>query len=212
MLPALAERPTAKWADQARKVDLDIRKRAPELKPALVAPWVDHARLYKDEGGPWLVTPYDTDPLTQKDGGYPFPKDVKRVLSGLVARGVDFDDLAIAHELDPKGPAGALLGKIPSTGIAVDAHAAKELVGPLPATHATMQMASVMDKSTKLAGQGLRHAPKILAGAAIAPLALVALAPIALADGLDPIVFGVKHIEGDKKCASLWYPLAAWKW
>ncbi|WP_159623726.1 hypothetical protein [Ruania rhizosphaerae] len=62
MLPALAERPTAQWADQAREVDVDIRKRAPELKPALVAPWTDHARLYKDNGDPWLVTPYDTDP------------------------------------------------------------------------------------------------------------------------------------------------------
>ncbi|WP_159623724.1 hypothetical protein [Ruania rhizosphaerae] len=111
---------------------------------------------------------------------------MKTTLAGLVARGVDFDDLAIAHELDPTGPADALLDKIPTTGIAVDAHAAKELVGPLPATQATKQMASALDKSAKLGAQGLKHAPKVLAGAAVAPLALTVLAPMALADGWIP--------------------------
>src|SRR5262245_42564356 len=104
MLPVLIELPDRKWAEQARGRNAALRKRAPELHGARVAPWHDSPLLVVEKDLPWIVVPFEQDPLRTRDGGYPFPKDVKRALTTLTQRGVDFDNLAVAHELDPKGP------------------------------------------------------------------------------------------------------------
>lgn len=212
MLPALTALPHPSWTTRARSLDLDLRKRAPELGAARVAPWREHPLLVLDKGEPWLVSPYDRDPLTQKDGGYPFPRDVRTVLARLVERGVEFDDLAVAHELDPSGPVHDLVGKIPPQGLRCDVVAAAALVGPLPATKGTQRVGAALDTSGKALATGAAVAPLVLAAAAVAPLVL--LGPVALAAELDPIIFGVRHLDNKAGTSgpSLWYPLAAWKW
>ncbi len=169
----------------------------PDLVTPLVGSWHDQPVLYLDKGLPWLLVPYDQDPLRQSDGGYPFPADVRRQLERVNERGVRFDDLAIAHELDPVGPIKSLIRTIPHQGIACDSKAAAVLIGDLPATGTTHKV-----------GRALESAPRaiktLLKGVAQAPAMLLPL--------LDPIIFGVLHIKADKTDLSLWYPLAAWKW
>ena len=152
-------------------------------------------------------------PAGTRDGGYPFPKDVKRELVSLARRGADFDSLAIAHELDPKGAVAPLLGKIPREGLVCDTASAKTLVGQAPATQMTKRMASTLNRAGDAVADS---APKVLLGLALAPVVVVA-APLALlaatGSAIDPIVFGVLHVEHTtRQKVSLWYPLAAWKW
>jgi hypothetical protein len=200
---------------EARAVarDAALRKRAPMLKEHLVAEWHDDPLLVMDKGMPWIVMPFDKDPLRTKDGGYPFPKKVKRELQTLVAAGVDFDTLAVAHELDPKGPVAPYVAKIPPAGLLCSENATKSLVGTTPATEVNKRMAATLNR----AGDAVvDSAPKVLLGLALAPVVVVA-APLALVagavSGVDPIVFGVLHVDHQPHHkVSLWYPLAAWKW
>jgi hypothetical protein len=237
MLPTLTTKPDKQWTELAAASDAALRKRAPELPEYKVAPWNPEPLLVMDKGLPWIVMPFDKDPLRTRDGGYPFPRDVKRRLQNLTSKGADFDTLAIAHELDPKGPVATLLGKIPPTGVRCDASITKALVGQTPATEASKRMASTLNRAGNAVAES---APKVLLGLALAPVAIVA-APFALlaaaAEGIDPIVFGILHVDppgghGTPRTTrlaarraggttpvprageqlSLWYPLAAWKW
>lgn len=212
MLPVL-DIPDKKWAASAADRDSALRKRAPGLQPAHVATWHGAPLLVQDKVQPWMVLPYDQDPLRTKDGGYPFPKLVKRELETLIRRGVDFDTLAIAHELDPKGAVAPLLGRIPGAGLLCDAESTKALIGPAPATQATKRVAGTLNRAGDVMAD---VGPKALLALAIAPL-VVAAAPLALlaaaGSAIDPIVFGVLHVDHDaQRQVSLWYPLAAWKW
>ncbi|WP_286928874.1 MULTISPECIES: hypothetical protein [Aeromicrobium] len=233
MLPVLTTKPDQQWTDLAVSRDAALRRRAPELPDYRVAPWSPEPLLVLDKQSPWIVMPYDKDPLRARDGGYPFPRDVKRRLQDFATRGVDFDSLAIAHELDPKGAVAPLLEKIPPTGLVCDASTTATLVGETPATGASKRMATTLNR----AGDAIAESgPKVLLGLALAPVAIVA-APLALAaaavEGIDPIVFGVLHVDPagslgtarptrlqarragacpSSPQASLWYPLAAWKW
>lgn len=213
MLPVLTAQPDKKWSARAQDRDAVLRKRAPGLQGARIAPWREAPLLVLEKEQPWIVMPYDQDPLRTKDGGYPFPKEVKRELVALIQKGVDFDSLAIAHELDPKGTVAPLLHKIPPQGLLCDARSTKALVGEAPAKELTKRMASTLNRAGDAVAES---APQVLLGLALAPV-LVAAAPLALlaaaGSAMDPIVFGVLHIDhGKEQKLSLWYPLAAWKW
>ncbi|MEQ7845771.1 hypothetical protein [Nocardioides kribbensis] len=236
MLPTLTAKPDKQWFEVAATRDAALRKRAPGLPAYQVAPWNPDPLLVADKGVPWIVMPYDKDPLRTRNGGYPFPPKVKGELAALAQTGVDFDTLAIAHELDPKGAVAPLLSKIPPTGLVCDDAATKALVGQTPATEGSKRMAATLNRAGDAVAES---APKVLLGLALAPVAIVA-APLALlaaaADGIDPIVFGVLHVDPSGQPArqpsrlaqrrssapakpgrsgqqlSMWYPLAAWKW
>lgn len=237
MIATLTAKPDAPWSDRATMRDAALRKRVPDLPDYQVARWTPEPLLVMDAGAPWIVMPYDKDPLRTADGGYPFPRNVKQQLEGLAAGGAEFDTLAIAHELDPQGAVAPLLGKIPPNGLVCDAPTTKTLVGQTPATEVSKRMASTLNRAGDAIGTS---APKVLMGMALAPVAVVA-APLMLlaaaAEVMDPIVFGILHVEpdGTRKPArqtrlaarragaraseaskdeqlALWYPLAAWKW
>lgn len=241
MLAIPTTTPDKLWFEAAAAREAALRKRAPDLPDYRVAPWNPEPLLVLDKGLPWILMPYDKDPLRTRNGGYPFPHRIKSDLQALVARGVDFDALAIAHELDPKGPAARLIPKIPPAGLLCDAETTKTLVGDTPATEASKRMAATLNRAGDAVAES---APKVLLGLALAPIAVVA-APLALlaaaASGVDPIVFGVLHVdppdgrrtrrptrlaarrsgpaEPSGRTASktgehlaMWYPLAAWQW
>lgn len=236
MISTLTAKPDALWCERAAARDAALRKRVPGLPDYQVAPWTPEPLLVMDGGAPWIVMPYDKDPLRTPDGGYPFPRDVKQRLAGLAASGAEFDTLAIAHELDPKGAVAPLLAKIPPSGLVCDAVTTKTLVGQTPATEVSKRMAGTLNRAGDAIGAS---APKVLMGMALAPVAVVA-APLVLfaaaAQVIDPIVFGVLHVEAEGTHRSgrqtrlaarragrtpdastgeqlaLWYPLAAWKW
>ncbi|MDQ6523994.1 hypothetical protein RB608_10300 [Nocardioides sp. LHD-245] len=242
MIPTLTGKPGYQpdrlWEAEAVARDAALRKREPKLPPCTIAPWQPEPLLVMDKGSPWILLPYDKDPLRTRDGGYPFPREVKRTLAAIAHKGVDFDSLAVAHELDPKGPVAPLLGKIPPEGVRCDEAAARELIGKTPAAEGHKRMAATLNRAGDAAAE---YGPAALLGLALAPVAIVA-APIALlaaaASGIDPIVFGVLHVEPKAKSRptgatrvagrrvgqpaggepvtgqplSLWYPLAAWRW
>ena len=241
MLATLTTTPDKLWSEAAASRDASLRKRAPDLPTYRVAPWNPEPLLLLEKGLPWILLPYDKDPLRTHDGGYPFPRRIKSDLQDLAARGVDFDALAIAHELDPKGPVAPLIPKIPPAGLLCSPETTKTLIGNTPATKASKRMAATLNH----AGDAVaRSAPKVLLGLALAPIAVVA-APLVLlaaaASGVDPIVFGVLHVDppdgrrtsrptrlaarrsaaaepGDKadpkagEHLAMWYPLADWQW
>ena len=101
MISTLTAKPDALWCDRATARDAALRKRVPDLPDHQVAPWTPEPLLVIDRGAPWIVMPYDKDPLRTPDGGYPFPRDVKHRLEGLAASGAEFDrmwvDMMITH-------------------------------------------------------------------------------------------------------------------
>jgi hypothetical protein len=238
MLPTLTSKPDKQWTEIAASRDAALRKRVPGLPAYEVAPWNPEPLLVMDKGLPWIVMPYDKDPLRNRDGGYPFPRQVKCSLQNLVTEGIDFDTLAIAHELDPKGPVAPLIGKIPPTGLLCDAATTNTLVSETPATEVSKRMANTLNRAGDAVAES---ASKVLLGLALAPVAVV-VAPFALlaaaVSEIDPIVFGILHVDpsagqrtrrstrlaarrsGDDlkpdpkpgEQLSMWYPLAAWKW
>lgn len=237
MISTLTAKPDALWSERAASRDAALRKRVPDLPDYQMAPWTPEPLLVMDAGAPWIVMPYDKDPLRTADGGYPFPREVKQHLERLAASGADFDTLAIAHELDPKGAVAPLLAKVPPHGLVCDAPTTKTLVGQTPATEVSKRMAGTLNRAGDAIGAS---APKVLMGMALAPVAVVA-APFMLlaaaAEVMDPIVFGILHVETDSthqpggqtrlaarragvrapgaskgEQLALWYPLAAWKW
>lgn len=237
MLPTPSTTPDKRWTDLAASRDATLRARAPWLREFHVAPWNTEPLLVMDKGVPWIVMPYEKDPLRTSEGGYPFPTQVKSELQALARTGVDFDSLAVAHELDPTGPVAPLLPKIPPAGLVCDETAAKTLVGAVPGTEVSKRLASTLNRAGDAVAES---APKLLLGLALAPVAIVA-APLALLGaavaGVDPIVFGVLHVDASggrthrpsrlagRRAASpiepvpvggqqlsMWYPLAAWKW
>lgn len=241
MLTTSSPKPDKLWSELAGSRDAVLRRRAPGLPAYQVAPWNPEPLLVMGKGLPWIVMPYDKDPLRTRDGGYPFPGHVKHDLQALAARGVDFDTLAIAHEIDPHGPVKPLLQKIPPEGLICDEATTKTLVGETPATEASKRMAGALNRAGDAVADS---APKVLLGLVLAPVAVV-MAPFALlaaaGSAVDPIVFGILHVDpcGGKHTGrpsrltarrigykdpnhkpslasnqqlSMWYPLAAWEW
>jgi hypothetical protein len=139
--------------------------------------WSDRAVLVRDRGVPWVFGPVD--------GPVVMPGRVIRRLEEIAALGMPFQRLAIAHELDPDGPAADLLEGGPRF---LTAHDARSLVGPPRAHPALRRAARLLDRMVGATVTGL--AEKIL----------------------DPILFGV---VGAPDLAhgrpADFYPLVAWK-
>ena len=112
-------------------VDLDLRGR-PQLPEPRMFLWSEQPVLVLDRGMPWLYGPVERDPLMTARGQIVLPRREIKRLRALAAQNVPFQRLAIAHELDPDGPASdivPLLGEGPRT--CTDA-VARRLVGPQP--------------------------------------------------------------------------------
>jgi hypothetical protein len=117
------------------------------------------------------------------------PRPVIRRLAELAALELPFQRLAIAHELDPDGPAASYLPALRAGPRPCTAAEARTLVGPPPAHPAVRRTVRILDT---LLGRTARAAKETL---------------------LDPILFGVvgspQLVPGE---TARYYPLAAWRW
>jgi hypothetical protein len=166
-------------------VDLDLGRRFPQLQAPRRFAWSEQPVVVLDQGVPWLYGPVERDPLMTTRGRVALPRREIKRLRALAALDVPFQRLAIAHELDPDGPAAdivPMLGDGPRT--CTDA-VARALVGPQPVHPWVRRTVQVFDAAARRAAEEV----------------------------LDPILFGVVGdpdlVHG---CPALFYPLAAWRW
>ena len=100
-------------------VDLDLGRRFPQLQAPRRFAWSEQPVVVLDQGVPWLYGPVERDPLMSARGRVALPRREIKRLRALAALDVPFQRLAIAHELDPDGPAAdivPMLGDGPRTG------------------------------------------------------------------------------------------------
>jgi hypothetical protein len=166
-------------------VDLDLGRRFPQLQAPRTFIWSEQPVVVLDEGVPWLYGPVERDPLMSARGHVVLPRGEIKKLRALAALDGPFERLAIAHELDPDGPASEIvpmLGEGPRT--CTDA-LARTLVGPQPVHPWVRRAVQIFDAAAR------RTAEKVL----------------------DPILFGVVGapdlIHGRP---AHFYPLVAWRW
>jgi hypothetical protein len=166
-------------------VDLDLGRRFPQLQEPRTFAWSEQPVVVLDQGVPWLYGPVERDPLMSARGRVALPRREIKRLRALAALDVPFQRLAIAHELDPDGPAAdivPMLGDGPRT--CTDA-VARTLVGPQPVHPWVRRAVQIFDAAAR------RTAEKVL----------------------DPILFGVVGAPDlAHGCPALFYPLVAWRW
>ena len=168
------------------------RDHADLLLQPIVMTWPETTMVALDRGSPWAFGPAECDPLRDHRGRVPIPRAARARLQELAGRGLPFQRVALAHELDPGGPVQELLPTLRQGAVECTAATARRLVGPPPPHPVVARAARVLDAIVGGAG-----------GSAFRVVDAV----------LDPVVFGVVGLRpprhGD---ATLWFPLAAWRW
>ena len=175
-----------------------IVKQAPFLQPPIVSGWTERPRLYLHRDEPWLLVPAESDPLRTTSGGAVIPTRALADLQRVVEAKIEFDRIAIAHEIDPALVPVDLRTALGSKGLPCSKDVAEKLVGESPPPTA---------RNLRLA-EGLDKCVATLTGAAST------LADAAMHLSLDPIVFGVIPCSGDLRESqpALFFPLTAWRW
>ncbi|HEX8520382.1 MAG TPA: hypothetical protein VF667_12380 [Pseudonocardia sp.] len=170
----------------------DLDRRWPELPRSVVLPYSPLPVVLENRGTPWLYGPAWRDPLLGEDGPGFVPRRVRSELRRMVAADLPFDDVAVAHELDPEGPVRALRPLLADGPRTCTDEVARALVGPVPDHSGVARAVGILD--------ALVGGP--------APWAADALEVL-----LDPIVFGVVAPYGLLHGApAVFQPLAAWRW
>ena len=114
-------------------MDVELRRRWSQLPTPMMLPWVEQPVLVLDRGTPWVYGPVEQDPgMTER--GMALPRPVIRRLAELAKLELPFQRLAIAHELDPDGPAAGYLPALRAGPRPCTADEARTLVGPPPCT------------------------------------------------------------------------------
>jgi hypothetical protein len=161
--------------------------------------------LYEPVGRrPWLLAPLHTDPVIRRDGRLGIPEPLLPRLRSLASAWDE--DLAVMLALElPAGPANSSplaaveLLRSPARSI-LDAEAAK-IVLPSQVPLASRKVAAATEASAE---RLVRRA-----SGAIRAAGAVALLPLVLVAGLDPIVFAVLPAL-DGRSAPAWYEIARW--
>jgi hypothetical protein len=121
------------------------------------------------------------------------PRGQRARLKRIAELGVPFQRLAIAHELDPKGPIRQLLPALRDGPKTCTDEVARILVGAVPAHPGLNRAVRVLDSAI---------------GSATSAIPINAVVTI-----LDPIIFGIIAPTPPRQGQlCLWYPLAAWRW
>jgi hypothetical protein len=189
---ALDSRSDASCGDLAQLAG-SVRQNWPSLPAPIVLEWSDRPVVVMDRGAPWLYGPADRDPLMGVGGPAALPRRQRRKLEEVAASGPRFQAVAIAHELDPDGPARSLLPLLRHGPRQCTEDVARELVGPAPGHPGVVRATGLLDS--------------LFGGAAPAAAAR------ALDALLDPIVFGVlAPAPLAPGTPSLWFPVAVWRW
>jgi hypothetical protein len=174
-----------------------IARKAPFLPPPIAADWQEQPRLYLNQGEPWLLLPAERDPLRTVKGEVAIPRAALADLQRIVDADVDFDRLAVAHEIDPARVPARIRAALPANGLDCTDEVAEALIGKVPPPpSANRRLADGLDKVVATLA-GATQAAGDLAGAV-----------------LDPIIFGVIPLTGALTPGqpALYYPLAAWRW
>jgi hypothetical protein len=169
-----------------------LRQSWPGLPQPLVIPWSESPVLTLDRGTPWLYGPVERIPLHGRTGHTVVPRRQRAKLKAIASRGRLFQRVAVADELDPRGPVHNLLPALRRGPITCTDDLTCRLVRPVPAhpgtSRAVRALGRLVGSATSTAGRGVERL-------------------------LDPIVFGVAATpalrEGEP---SLWFPLVAWRW
>lgn len=184
--------------DPRTRADLDrviaeLEGQFPQLPSPVAGVWSADPLLVDDHGTPWLISPAGRDPLFGPGGPAVLPRRPRRELCRIRAAGHRFDAVAIAHELDAAGPAGALLPLLRDGPRPCTDAVARELVGPVPPHPVLARAVGILDA--------------LVGGDAWA------WAGEALERILDPIVFGVVAPHGlAHRTPVVFQPLVAWRW
>lgn len=165
-----------------------------------------HTSVWYPGHRPWVVCPAKHDPLVA--AGLPIPRRQRVALAGLVKSGYDFGHLYLAHEIAPQVAPPMAAGKPePDGAIPIsDAEVARLVIRP-EAPAAARQTAARLGRMSRTIGNA--------AAAAAAGAGAIALAPMALLDGLDPAVLGavVRPCDhGRSRPPAAWFLLAHWNW
>ena len=92
---------------------VQIEKEWPELMPPIVLEWTESPVVAIDDSGvPWIYGPVERDPLKGSAGRTVIPRRQLARLKRIAKLGIPFQQLAIAHELDPDGPVQQLLPQL----------------------------------------------------------------------------------------------------
>lgn len=181
-----------------------IQKLAPFLAAPTIAVWDEEPRLYRDKNNePWLLLPAEDDPMRTLKGEVAIPKRCLVDLQRIAEHGVEFDRLAIAHELRPTVIPADVMNVLDSNGVRCTHDVARKLVGTIaPPPTAGRRMASALDKTVN----AITKSTAALADAAVATAAATTT--------LDPIVFGVIGEDGPPTIGrpAHWFALTAWRW
>jgi hypothetical protein len=176
-----------------RSVDLEraaaaLRASWPQLPTPVVLPWSDDPVLLLDGRRPWLYAPARRDPALI-DGRAVVPRRQAKRLAVFAELGVPFCEVAIAHELDPAGPAKGLVPILEEGPRRCTDDHARALVGPVP--------------PHPLAALTVRLLDALVRGTAGTTCRVL----------LDPILFGVVGAERPKNGElRMFVPLATWRW
>jgi len=166
-------------------VDLDLGRRFPQLQAPRTFIWSEQPVVVLDEGVPWLYGPVERDPLMSARGHVVLPRREIKRLRALAALDVPFERLAIAHELDPDGPASDIVPMLGDGPRTCTDPVARVLVGPQPVHPWVRRAVQIFD------GAARRAAEKVL----------------------DPILFGVVGAPDlAHGRPAHFYPLVAWRW
>lgn len=171
-----------------------------------VAPAFSGNKTIQKPDGDWVVMNLADDPIWQ-DGQYPMPKRVIQDIDRVIASGLDFEGIYVAHEL----PAGTLANhpQVPKEWI----------LPPLP-----QRQFKRLERANQVSHFGWQSVGALISSAGFATILMSALAlatPIALtsamvaAASLDPIIFGL-HIDHttmvNGQPLALWYYITHWTW
>jgi hypothetical protein len=180
--------------DELTRVAVALDRRWPQLPPPIVLPWSDQPVVARDRDSVWLWGPAARDPLAGRDGETVVPRRQRQELARIAAEGTAFDAVAVAHELDPDGPARRLLPLLHDGPRTCTDEVARELVGPVPAHPRVARAAGTL-------GALVRSGPALArVGGVLDRL-------------LDPVVFGVVAPRGlVHGTPAVFQPLVAWRW
>jgi hypothetical protein len=175
------------------RVIADLELQFPQLPPPVVLPWSDHAVVALDRGQPWLLSPARSDPVMGVRGPAVLPRRQRRQLQRMVTAGARFDEVAVAHELDPDGLPESLVDLLRDGPRACSNEVARELVGPVPPHPGLVRAMGMLD--ALVGGDAPGRAARML-DRLLDPIVFGVVAPWPLAHGVP----------------SVWQPLVAWSW
>jgi hypothetical protein len=195
--------------DESERVVAAAARTGVELECLGVQPLFTGVRLYPGPERSWVLAPAGDDPLVRR-GELAIPGPERRALARLLAAGLDFPGVYVAHEVATARLVGAGLAAAPRPGgfTTLDPAASLALVDPVPVPARTARVARHL-------GAGAGALLRVLGLAAPVAVATVAAGSAALrALELDPIVFGAWTLgrRTDPGTPAAWFVLARWSW